>query len=81
MNIEQQPKHKPISKTQTNANNQEGKTQNQVKRSSRMKTHTCYLKILSRNSATMEFENGCKECLERRQMRKKMNSHKSSREN
>ena len=29
----------------------------------------------------MEFENGCTECLGRRQLRKKMNSHKSSREN
>ena len=29
----------------------------------------------------MEFENGYTECLGRRQLRKKMNSHKSSREN
>ena len=34
-------------KTDTDANIQEGKTQNQVKQSSRKKTHTCYLKILS----------------------------------
>ena len=45
-----------------------------------MKTHTCYLKILSRKYATMEFENGYTECLGRRQLREKMNSHKSSRE-
>ena len=29
----------------------------------------------------MEFESGCTECLRKRQLRKKMNSHKSSREN
>ena len=37
--------------------------------------------ILRRNEATMEFENGYTECLGRRQLRKKMNNHKSSREN
>ena len=33
-------------------NNQGEKTQTQVERSSRMKTHTCYLKILSRKYTT-----------------------------
>ena len=40
-----------------------------------------FLMILRRNEATMEFENGYTECLGRRQLREKMNSHKSSREN
>ena len=37
--------------------------------------------IWIRNEASMKFENGYTECLRRRQLRKKMNSHKSSREN
>ena len=37
--------------------------------------------ILRRNEAPMKFENGYTKCLGRRQLRKKMNSHKSSREN
>ena len=37
--------------------------------------------ILRRNEAPMKFENGYTECLGRRQLRKKMNNHKSSREN
>ena len=40
-----------------------------------------FLMILRRNEAPMEFENGYTECLGRRQLREKMNSHKSSREN
>ena len=40
-----------------------------------------FLMILRRNEATMEFENGYTECLGRRQLKEKMNSHKSSREN
>ena len=40
-----------------------------------------FLMILRRNEVTMEFENGYTECLGRRQLREKMNSHKSSREN
>ena len=56
MNKKHLPKQKKISKTYTNANKQEGKAQNQVKYSSRKKTHTCYLKILSWKEAIMEFE-------------------------
>ena len=37
--------------------------------------------IWIRNEAPMKFENGYTECLGRRQLRKKMNNHKSSREN
>ena len=40
-----------------------------------------FLMILRRNEVPMKFENGYLECLGRRQLRKKMNSHKSSREN
>ena len=37
--------------------------------------------ILRRNEAPIKFENGYTECLGKRQLRKKMNSYKSSREN
>ena len=40
-----------------------------------------FLMIWIRNEAPMRFENGYTECLGRRQLRKKMNSHKCSREN
>ena len=41
MNKEQNPKHKPISKSQIYAKNQKGKTQNQVEKSA--KTENPYL--------------------------------------
>ena len=49
--------------------------------SSKLKTHTCDLKNLSRKYATMEIGNGSTECLGERWFREKMNSHKCSREN
>ena len=51
-----------------------GKAQKQVEMSSKLKTHTCDLKNLSRKYATMEIGNGSMECLERRYFREKMNS-------
>ena len=63
MNKEQNPKHKPISKSQTYAKNQREKAQNQVEKSAKLKTHTCDLKILSYKNATMEIGNGSTECL------------------
>ena len=76
MDKEQQPNQKPISKQIQMRIFKREKTQNQVKQSSRKKTHTYYLKILSWKEATMEFENGYTERLGRRQLREKMNSHK-----
>ena len=46
-----------------------------------MKAHTFFLKILSWDEAKMEFEVGYTECLGKKQLREKVNSHKSSREN
>ena len=43
MNNEQNPKHKPISKSQIYAKNQKGKTQNQVEKSA--KTENPYLRL------------------------------------
>ena len=63
MNKEQSPKHKPISKAQIYAKNQREKTQNQVGKSAKLKTHTCDVKILSYKCATMEIGNGSTECL------------------
>lgn len=63
MNKELNPKHKPISKSQTYAKNQRGKAQNQVEKSAKLETHTCDLKILSYKNATMEIGNGSTECL------------------
>ena len=40
-----------------------------------------FLMIWIKNETPMKFENGYTECLGRKQLRKKMNSHKSSREN
>ena len=40
-----------------------------------------FLMILRKNEAPMKFKNGYTECLRRRQLRNKMNSHKISREN
>ena len=39
------------------------KTQNQVEKSAKLKTHTCDLKILSYKYATMEIGDGNTECL------------------
>ena len=63
MNKEQNPKHKPISKSQTYEKNQREKAQNQVEKSAKLKTHTCDLKILSQKYATMEIGNWSTECL------------------
>ena len=62
-NKKQNPKHKPISKTQTDAKNQRKKKQNQVEMSSKLKTHTWDLKDLSRKYATMEIWDENTECL------------------
>ena len=63
MNKEQNPKHKPISKSQTYAKKSKGKAQNQEEKSAKLKTHTCDLKILSYKYATMEIGDGTTECL------------------
>ena len=63
MNKEQNPKHKPISKSQRYAKNQREKAQNQVEKSAKLKTHTCDLKILSYKYATMEIEDESTECM------------------
>ena len=41
-----------------------------------MKTHTFLLKILSWDEAKMGFEDGDTECLDMKQLKEKMNSHK-----
>ena len=53
------------------------------KRKMRLRKQNSYLFLMIwiRNEAPMKFENGCTECLRKRQLRKKMNSNKSSREN